>query len=46
LIDPLRASELMAKVAGRLKDTVKVEHTLEEIMALANKPAEQLEGVA
>lgn len=46
LIDPLRASELMAKVAGRLKETVKVEHTLEEIMALANKPAELHDGTA
>lgn len=40
LIDPLRASELMAKVAGRLKETIKVEHTLEEIMALANRAPE------
>lgn len=36
LIDPLRANELMAKVAGRLKETIKVEHTLEQIMAMAN----------
>lgn len=40
LVDPLRANELMAKVAGKLKETVKVEHTLEEIMALANKAPE------
>lgn len=33
LIDPLRANELMAKVAGRLKETLTVEHTLEEILA-------------
>lgn len=32
------ALEVMAKVSGRLKETVKVEHTLEEIMALANQP--------
>jgi hypothetical protein len=38
LIDPLRANELMAKATGKLKETVKVEHTLEEIMALANQP--------
>jgi hypothetical protein len=29
--------EVMAKVAGKLKETVKVEHTLEEIMAAANR---------
>ena len=34
--DPVKAIELMVKIAGRLKDTVKVEHTLEEIMAAAN----------
>lgn len=41
LIDPLRASELMAKVSGRLKETIKVEHTLEEIMSLANQQPQQ-----
>lgn len=30
------ALEVMAKVAGRLKDVVKVEHTLEDILARAN----------
>ena len=31
--DGQRAAEVLAKVDGRLKETVKVEHTLEEIMA-------------
>lgn len=36
LIDPLRANELMAKVAGRLKETVKVERSLEDILSEVN----------
>lgn len=31
------ALETMAKVAGRLKDTLKVEHSLEDVMAEANR---------
>lgn len=31
------ALELMAKVSGRLKETLKVEHTLEDILARANR---------
>lgn len=38
MYDKLRARETMAKVAGRLKETVKVEHSLEDIMAAANRP--------
>jgi hypothetical protein len=38
LYDALRAAELMAKSAGKLKETVKLEHTLEDILALANRP--------
>lgn len=34
------ALEVMAKAGGKLKETVKIEHTLEEIMALANRPNE------
>lgn len=41
LVDPLRANELMAKATGKLKETIKVEHTLEQIMALANQPASE-----
>lgn len=37
MYDKLRARETMAKVAGALKDTLKVEHTLEDIMAAANR---------
>jgi hypothetical protein len=37
LYDSMKATELMAKSAGKLKDIVKVEHTLEEVMALANQ---------
>ena len=33
LHDPVRCTELMAKISGALKDTVKVEHTLEDIVA-------------
>jgi len=33
LHDPVHCTELMAKIAGALKDTVKVEHTLEDIVA-------------
>lgn len=36
LYDALKAAELMAKVAGKLKETVKVEHALEDILAAAN----------
>jgi hypothetical protein len=32
--------EVMAKVSGRLKETVKVEHSLEDIVARANRPEE------
>jgi len=38
MYDKLHARELMAKVDGRLKDTVKVEHTLEDILAMSNRP--------
>jgi hypothetical protein len=38
MYDKLRARELMAKAAGKLKDVVKVEHTLEDILAAANRP--------
>jgi hypothetical protein len=37
LYDKLRARELMAKAAGRLKETVTVEHTLEDILALSHR---------
>lgn len=37
LYDKLHARELMAKVAGKLKETVKVEHTLEDILARSNQ---------
>jgi hypothetical protein len=37
MYDKLRARELMAKAAGKLKDVVKVEHTLEDILAAANR---------
>jgi hypothetical protein len=37
MYDKLRARETMAKVAGRLKETLKVEHTLEDILAHANQ---------
>ncbi len=37
--DAQRASELLAKSAGVLKETVKVERSLEEIMARANTPS-------
>lgn len=33
LHDPVRCTELMAKISGALKDVVKVEHTLEDIVA-------------
>lgn len=39
MYDKLHARELMAKVDGRLKETVKIEHTLEDIIVLANRPA-------
>lgn len=35
--DKMHARELMAKVSGKLKDTVKVEHTLEDILGRANE---------
>jgi hypothetical protein len=38
MYDKLRARELMAKVAGRLKETLTVEHTLEDILAFSNRP--------
>jgi len=41
MYDKLRARETMAKVAGRLKETLKVEHTLEDIMAAANRPPDE-----
>lgn len=40
LYDAQKAAETMAKVAGKLKETVKVEHALEDILAAAN----ELEG--
>lgn len=40
MYDKLRARELMAKVDGRLKETVKVEHSLEEILARSNQPGD------
>jgi len=42
MYDKLHARETMAKVHGKLKDVVKVEHSLEDIMARAN----QLEQIA
>jgi len=36
LHDPVRCTELMAKIAGALKETVKVEHSLEDILAASN----------
>ena len=44
--DPLRSAQLLAISAGRLKQTVEVEHTLEDIVARAGEPekvANQLE---
>jgi Terminase small subunit len=38
LYDAMHANELMAKVAGRLKEVLKVTFTLEQIMAAANAP--------
>jgi hypothetical protein len=35
--DAQRAAELLAKAAGRLKETIQVDHTLEEIMAHSNE---------
>ena len=37
MYDKLHARETMAKVHGKLKDVVKVEHSLEDIMARANQ---------
>lgn len=37
--DPLRATELLAKIAGVLKETVKIEKTLEETIAESYAPA-------
>jgi len=34
----MKATVLLAKAAGKLKEVVKVAHTLEEIMALSNAP--------
>lgn len=42
LYDSLKAAELLAKADGKLKETVKVEHSLEEILAASNAaPAEE-----
>lgn len=38
--DKMHAREIMAKVSGRLKETVKVEHSLEDILARANRSDE------
>jgi len=35
--DKMHARETMAKVAGKLKDTLRVEHTLEDILAASNR---------
>lgn len=40
LYDKSHAREIMAKVSGRLKETVKVEHSLEDILARANQSDE------
>lgn len=37
MYDKLHAREMMAKADGRLKETIKHEHLLEDIMALSNK---------
>lgn len=37
MYDKLRARELMAKAGGKLKETIQVEHTLEDILARANR---------
>lgn len=39
LFDSMKATELMAKSAGKLKEVVQVEHTLEEVLALSNAGA-------
>ena len=38
LYDKSHALEVMAKVHGKLKETIKVEHSLEDILARANRP--------
>lgn len=38
LYDSMKATELMAKSAGKLKEILKVEHTLEEVLALSHAP--------
>lgn len=43
MYDKLRARELMAKAGGKLKETMVVEHKLEDILARANQPADSLE---
>jgi hypothetical protein len=37
--DAMHANEVIAKGTGKLKETVQVAHTLEQIMAMANAPA-------
>jgi hypothetical protein len=38
--DTQRANELLARAGGRLKETVKLEHSLEDIIAASLQPAE------
>jgi hypothetical protein len=46
LHDSMKATELLAKAAGALKETVKVEHSLAELMAMANAVAQSNHGAA